>query len=134
MKKNILAALAVLALGTPLAAKEPRHRPHGPPPQEAVDACAKATAGDTCDFTIHGHDVDGVCRAAPDGNGALACIPDHPMGPPPEALAACANLATGDACHVNLGDRSIDGTCRQGPDGQGPLACAPAHPDGPPPQ
>jgi len=124
-------------------------RPHRGPPQEAITACAGASAGDACRFTIDGHDVTGTCRTAPDGQqGPLACAPEHPPGqgpggepggggdappgPPQEAIAACDGAAAGDACAFTIDGHDLTGTCRAAPDGQqGPLACAP---DQPPPR
>ncbi|HEY4180186.1 MAG TPA: hypothetical protein VGM90_25260, partial [Kofleriaceae bacterium] len=60
------------------------HGHHGPPPPEALAACKDVNEGATCAFTIHEHDVTGTCSHGPDGQGPLACKPDHPPGPPPE--------------------------------------------------
>jgi hypothetical protein len=50
---------------------------HGPPP-EAVEACAKLSAGDACTVHFGDHTMDGTCRNGPDGNGPLACAPKGP--------------------------------------------------------
>jgi len=108
--------------------------PKGKPPQEAIDACAKAAAGDACAFDLDSHHVTGTCRQGPDGQGPLACAPDHPppRKPPQEAFDACDGLVSDDACAVTLPDgTSIDGSCRTTPDGA--LVCAPAGEPPPPP-
>lgn len=114
----------------------PNLPPPPPPPQEAIDACASATAGDTCAFDLDGHHVDGTCRNGPDGGGPLACAPDQPPPPPPppqQAVDACASSSAGDTCAFDIDGHHIDGTCRTAPDGSGPLACAPDLPPPPPP-
>ncbi|MBW8772956.1 MAG: hypothetical protein JF590_06680, partial [Gemmatimonadetes bacterium] len=89
-----LLAASLFTLALPFAAAyadhpQGHHGPHGPPPQAAFDACAKAKAGDACSVTIHDHTLTGVCGPMPDSS-ALVCRPDHPPGPPPEALEACS--------------------------------------------
>lgn len=114
-----LLAITGLAL-----ADHPKRPPHVPP-KEAVDACAKKTAGDTCSFQIHDRDIAGSCDTGPDGNGPLACHPDGPPPPPPEAVEACAKSARGDTCSFTGPDgEAVSGTCDAPPDL--PLACAPA--------
>jgi len=52
-------------------------RPHGPPPQVAIDACAKSTEGAACSFTgRRGDTIGGICRKVPEG--VMACVPKHP--------------------------------------------------------
>jgi hypothetical protein len=110
------------------AAATPQGR-GGPPPQEAFDACANLAAADACAFDIDGHHVIGTCKNGPDGDGPLACAPEHPPLPQ-EAIDACVNLAAADACAFDIDGHHITGTCKNGPDDDGPLACAP---DQPPP-
>ena len=105
-------------------------RPPPKPPQQAFDACAKSSAGDACAFDIDSHHVTGTCSHGPDGNGPLACKPDHPPPPPQQALDACNGASAGDACSFTCNGSDVDGTCISPPDG-GALACAPA--DAPPP-
>ncbi len=62
----------------PLACR-PKGPPPGPPP-EAVAACSTLAESAACSVTFHGHTMAGICRAAPDGKGPLACAP---AGPPP---------------------------------------------------
>lgn len=100
------------------------HLPHHPPPQEAIDACAKAARGDACSFTMHDHTITGTCDAPPDKT-VLACRPDHPPLPP-EAIEACANKRAGDACSFTFDGHDLAGNCATGPDGNGPLACRPS--------
>lgn len=99
------------------------------PPHEALDACASLAAGAACSFDADGHHVDGTCRTSPDGQGPLACAPQH-RPPPPEALDACASSTAGASCVFTIDGHDVTGTCRTPPDGDGPLACAP---DQPPP-
>lgn len=122
----IAGALVVTALPFAIAQADRPRGPGHPPPKEAFDACANKQAGDACSVTFGDHTMTGTCSKGPDGQGALACKPDHPPGPPPEAVDACAKSAEGDACSVTLGDHTISGTCENGPDGNGPLACKPA--------
>lgn len=111
-----------------------------PPPEEAFTACDGSTAGAACAFDIGGHHIDGTCRSGPDGDGPLACAPNHPPPPPPppqEAIDACASSTAEAACAFDIDGHDIDGTCKTGPDGNGPLACAPDQPPPggcPPPQ
>lgn len=121
MLARVSLALAAVAAVTTLAVADRPH--HGPPPKEAVDACSSKAANDTCSFSHDGHDVTGTCSTGPDGNGPLACKPDHPPGPPQAALDACANRSRGDACNFTMHDRAVAGTCDGPPDK--PLACRP---------
>jgi hypothetical protein len=50
-------------------------RPFRPPPQEAVEACAKLPLDATCRFTFDGRAHEGVCRRGPEGQGPVACAP-----------------------------------------------------------
>jgi hypothetical protein len=105
--------------------------PCRPPPQEALDACAGAVADADCAFDVDGHHVEGTCRTGPDGNGPLACAPDHPP-PPPEAIDACDGADADADCSFDVDGHHVEGTCRAAPDGNGPLACAPDQPPPPP--
>lgn len=61
--------------------QDPRGR--GGPPQEAVEACAAASQGDSCSFAgRRGETVQGSCEAPEDM--PLACRPDNL--PPRETL------------------------------------------------
>jgi hypothetical protein len=119
-------ALALEPTGADPAAEG--RRPHGPPP-EAVDACASASAGDTCSFEHDGHSIDGTCRNGPNGDQPLACMPAHPPRPPQAAFSACEGRSAGDICKFVLDERSFDGICRSGPHGDEPLACLPNPPE-----
>ena len=131
---QLLVALAVLAVGGTAAAQlegPPHHGMHGPP-QAAIDACASLRAGDSCSFKMDGRQVDGVCRAGPEGRAACAPKDMPPPPPPPKAaLDACASLRSGDGCSFSIDGHQMDGVCRSGPD-HGPLGCAPKM-HGPPP-
>ena len=115
-----LIALSLFVVALPFAVANADH-PHHPPPQAAIDACAKAKAGDACSVTFHEHTIKGTCGTVPDVTG-LVCKPEH-HGPPPEAIAACKDKAAGDACSVTFGDTTLAGTCAQHHDH--PLACRP---------
>jgi hypothetical protein len=130
----ISATLPAWAAATSASDDSHPHRGgHRQPPAEAFTACTDASDGDACTVTLHDHTLDGVCRAAPDGEDArLACLPNHP-GPPPEAVSACAKLSEGDACSVQFDDRTITGTCAAGHSQEDPLACRPDSPPAPPP-
>jgi hypothetical protein len=119
--KLLASCLFVLALPFAIANAQGHHQP----PQEALDACAQAKAGDACQVTFHEHTIDGTCGSVPDIS-ALVCKPKHPHGPPPEALEACQGKAAGDACSVTFHEHTHTGSCAHGPDGNGPLACRPA--------
>ena len=57
-----------------------RHKP----PQEALDACAKAAANDACAFTHDSKEVKGSCLTRKHGPG-LVCRKPH--APPPAKKA-----------------------------------------------
>lgn len=128
--KLLIAGSALISL-LPFAIAAADRPPPRQPPREAFEACTSKKAGDACSVTLGPRSITGVCATGPDGNGPLACKPDHPPGPPPEAVDACAKSAEGDACSASFGDHTISGKCAKGPDGNGPLACKP---DQPPPR
>jgi len=70
--KLILGSLLLVAL--PFAVARADHRRHGPPPQAAFDACAKAKAGDACSVVLHDHKMTGTCGPARESS-ALVCRP-----------------------------------------------------------
>jgi len=119
-KMALVASLVLVPVAAFAAGDGPPHRGLH---REAVAACNSKGAGDACTLTFGDRSVNGVCRAAPDGQ-TLACRP-----PPPQfAIDACAGHAANDSCQVSFPDgRSAAGTCRSGPDGNEPLACRPAH-------
>src|SRR5689334_5321467 len=125
MIRYTLAAVAFSLIPLAASADPPAHHR---PPQEAIDACAKAKAGDTCSVTFHGHTLEGTCEALPDSS-TLACRPTPPPIPP-EAIDACSGKSEGDACTVEHDGHSMSGHCDHPPGGD-QLAC---RPDGPPPQ
>ena len=45
------------------------------PPQEALDACANLSEGDTCSFESQRGTMNGECRLSPQGQPPLACAP-----------------------------------------------------------
>lgn len=58
-----------------------RRGPPGAPPEEAITACASLSEGEACSFTTsNGDAIEGSCKAAPRGDGPLACAPAG--GPP----------------------------------------------------
>lgn len=129
--KLVAISFTGLIVASSLAVADQPRPPHRPPPQQAIDACAKAQRGDSCAFSIDDHPLTGTCEAPPDST-TLACRPDHPPPPPPpppEAIAACAKAKQGDSCSFAIGDHQIAGTCET-PDAAKPLACRPP----PPPQ
>jgi len=141
-RRLFVAALGLALMGSGLAAAQPqpRERRHGPPPgppPEAIQACAGLAAGAACGFSIEGNEVEGICRAGPEG-AAMACLPDRPTpppghhrGPPPQALESCATLQSGAACTFEIDGHAIEGICRTGPRGEA-MACAPNRPPPPP--
>ncbi len=82
---NLWCGLLLLALASQAAAAENapnqdnagQRPPHGPPPQVAIDACAKLTEGASCSFTGRRNDnVSGTCHTPPQ-QSSLACVPSH---------------------------------------------------------
>ena len=71
------------AQSLPLMDDDPPPHPHGPPPQEAFDACSGKSEGDACSVTIHDQNVDGKCRTPPKetNDTRLFCAPPHPSPP-----------------------------------------------------
>ena len=49
-------------------------------PQEAMDVCVGKSVNDTCEFTMNGTSVQGLCRARRSGN--MSCMPSN-MGQRP---------------------------------------------------
>jgi hypothetical protein len=121
-----LAPLTALLLAAPAFAQPPH--PHGPPPPEAVEACASKNRGDACTVALPDRQLEGTCEEGREQT--LACRPARPPGPPPEALQACQGQQAGAACTVTLRDRTIQGQCRTGPDNT--TACVPEHRPGAP--
>ena len=79
----LLSSLMILA-GNAFAGNSPDpgsdgQGPHrGPPPKEAIDACAKLSDGASCSFTgRRGEALTGSCHTPPQ-QSSLACIPAHP--------------------------------------------------------
>ena len=70
-------ALAILLTSAALA------QPAGPPPPQAVAACAGLDNGAACRFQAPHGAVAGACRMVP--GGTSACVPGRPGGPPLEA-------------------------------------------------
>lgn len=71
--------LVLTSLALPLAAQD-GPPPHGPPPREAIEACASHASGASCAFTSpRGEALRGTCYA-PEGR-PLACLPAG-MHPP----------------------------------------------------
>jgi len=122
--KLLLGSFASLVVPFAIAAADQPRPPH-PPPQQAIDACAKSKQGDTCTFAIHDRQVTGTCEQLPDKH-VVACKPDRPPPPPPEAIEACAKAKEGDACSFAHDKHAVAGTCAKGPDAAMPLACRPA--------
>lgn len=66
--------VTILAQGAPSGAGERR----GPPPREALDACAKKSANAACRFAgPNGQKIQGTCMS-PQANVPLACAPANP--------------------------------------------------------
>ena len=76
MKSHLpLALLATLAWIPASTVASPGR--HGPPPQEAIDACLDLAAEDACAFVHRNEDREGVCKPGPEPDLPLACRPDH---------------------------------------------------------
>jgi len=58
----------------------PDHPP-GPPP-EAIEACRGRNAGDACSITHGDLTIAGTCASCGQGDGGLACHPEHAPPPP----------------------------------------------------
>lgn len=72
--------LAILVGASGLAMADDPAPKHKGPPQEALDACAKAKLDDACSFTHDTVAVKGTCKNRKHGTG-LVCRKPH--GPPP---------------------------------------------------
>ncbi len=76
---------APMAGQPPMQGIPPQQGTRQGPPQQALDACASSTQGDTCSFTQpNGNTINGSCITPPDMN-VLACapvgmIPQSPLG------------------------------------------------------
>lgn len=124
---------------------------HRGPPQEAIDACTTATAGDTCAFTFNSTALTGVCVTPPprppggphgpgdgagsgSGSGSAPAAPSLVCMPPPPQVVidACTGLAVDAACTFTSPRDGADvtGTCQTAPTGS-VIACRPDR--GPPP-
>jgi len=56
--------------------EKPKHKHDGPPPQEAIEACAAQSVGYTCEFmSPEGDVIQGVCEIMP--GDIIACLPDN---------------------------------------------------------
>jgi hypothetical protein len=84
MTKLLIAGLFLGAAGIAAADAPPPEKPHHKPPQEALDACAKAAKADACAFKHDDKNVKGICQERRHGTG-LVCRPDHAPPPPPPA-------------------------------------------------
>lgn len=73
--KQIIFAILVGTTGLAMA-DDPAPK-HKGPPQEALDACAKAKADDACSFTHDTKAVKGTCQQRKHGTG-LVCRRPHP--------------------------------------------------------
>lgn len=73
-------SLGVVMLGASVASGRPPRRP----PQEAIDACQNAQAGDACSFEGRDGVLEGTCFS-PREDLPLACRPSN--RPPPRSSA-----------------------------------------------
>ncbi len=78
MKRVILVASVLIALGSSVSVSAKERRPQPPghkPPQEAIKACEGKTEGDVASFVApHGEQVEGSCRKMGD---TLALVPKN---------------------------------------------------------
>ena len=57
---------------------EQRGKRRGPPPTEAIEACASQAEGSVCSFTGHrGDEVKGSCSVVPNDADVIACKPER---------------------------------------------------------
>ena len=80
---NQLGWASVIVAAVTMAAcsqQPPPKAPHGPPPQEAIDACQGKAEGDTCTATMGEKTTEGTCKKGHE-NDELACMPPHHGGP-----------------------------------------------------
>lgn len=86
LTQRTLFALAAMALApTALAQDGPpsgQGPGHGPPPREAIEACAELLSGDACGFDSPHGTEEGNCWA-PSEELPLACKPEGAPPPPP---------------------------------------------------
>ncbi len=85
MTKLLITGLFLGAAGIAAADGPPADRPHHKPPQEALDACAKAAKADACAFKHDDKNIKGTCQERRHGGAGLVCRPDHAPPPPPPA-------------------------------------------------
>jgi len=108
------------------------------PPQQAIEACADASAGDECTFdNRRGDAMSGNCVDRPRADG-LACRPEgrggpgyghgrrgHRRGPPQQAIDVCADASADDECSFESRRRGdMQGNCVDHPRIEG-LVCRP---------
>ena len=109
------------------------------PPQQAIDACADASAGDECSFeNRRGDAMQGNCTERRRGGEGLACRPEghgrrgHRRGPPQQSIDACADASAGDECSFeNRRGDAMSGNCVEGRRGGEGLHCRPEGHGGP---
>jgi len=65
----------------PFAESEHRGRHPGPPPPQAIEACAGLSEGDTCNFPGPRGKVEGSCIIPPEFETILVCAPKGNPGP-----------------------------------------------------
>jgi len=73
MTKLLIAAFVFGAAG--IAAADAPTKSHHKPPQEALDACAKAAKADPCAFKLADKDIKGTCTVRRHGPGLVCRAP-----------------------------------------------------------
>ena len=73
IKKLGMGMLIGLSLSLPMSCSMAQ----GGPPQEAFTACENLSEGDACSASTPRGEMKGSCKAPPQGDGALACVPEN---------------------------------------------------------
>lgn len=86
-KRVVAATFLGLFIALPLTqanAKPGKGGHPGPPPPEAIEACADKNVDDACSFTGRHGEVEGVCETPRNGDESLVCAPENGPDRPPK--------------------------------------------------
>jgi len=75
MTKLLVAGILFGTFGLAAADAPAPNKSHHKPPQEALDACAKAAKDDPCAFKLPDKDVKGTCHVRRHGPGLVCRAP-----------------------------------------------------------
>lgn len=83
LKKLGMGILIGLSFSLPMSNTLAQGGPQGGPPAEAFTACENLSADEACSVSTPRGDMEGTCKAPPQGEGALACVPKNGRPPAP---------------------------------------------------